>query len=171
MNKRCLLYAKWRTSLLNTLLVILVTYIPEFHSKKSTTWTFFQIMMQRHAFSLLRLKKFKLLLKNMRKQRDSEDISTKFLKLCGSLMSHKLSVLLSLCVDSGSYPEYMKTSKVIPKHKIGSQNSLIKYRHIYIICNLNKFWRAWQEVEWFFFIKIHISPQTNTEFVSSETLS
>ena len=73
----------------------------------------------------------------MSKLGGSENIPTTFIKLCGSLFSIKLCVLFNLCIDAGSYPEYMKTAMVIPLREKGVRHSWRNYHRISLLCNLS----------------------------------
>ena len=64
----------------------------------------------------------------MNKQGDM--IPTKFLKLCKNFIADKLTNLLSLCIDQGVYPDYIKVAKVIPVHRKGPKGDMNNYRAI-----------------------------------------
>ena len=73
----------------------------------------------------------------MSKQGDSEDIPTRFIKFCGSLLSNSFCVHFNLCRDTWKQLRWFKFIKKNNVRKI-----LRNSRPISILCNLNKIFES-----------------------------
>ena len=54
---------------------------------------------------------------NVNKAHGYDDISIRILKICHSLVTGPLSVLLKNCVDCGIFPEILKMPHIMPTYK------------------------------------------------------
>ena len=74
----------------------------------------------------------------LKKEGSMDDLSPRFLKICGHLLSYYLCQLFNLCVENGVYPDRFKIARVIPIYKKGPRNSIANHRPVSILCNLAK---------------------------------
>jgi len=68
----------------------------------------------------------------------SNDIPTKILKLCRTLLAPFLSQIFNECLQVGVYPHYLKCAQVIPIHKGGQADLCTNYRPISLLSPINK---------------------------------
>ena len=75
---------------------------------------------------------------SLKKDGGLEDLSRRFLKLTRDHLSPLLSNLFNMCIDSGTYPENLKTAKITPIFKKGPRTDIKNHRPISIISNVSK---------------------------------
>ena len=75
---------------------------------------------------------------NPRKATGPNSIPTDILHLLKTEISYPLSIIFNILLRTGTHPELLKTAKVIPIFKKGSQLSTNNYRPISLLSNLNK---------------------------------
>ena len=68
----------------------------------------------------------------------SDEISTRFIKLSGSILIPALEYLFNLVISKGEYPDSLKIAKVIPIFKSGDPSKTNNYRPISVLCSINK---------------------------------
>ena len=87
-----------------------------------------------HPSTAIEVNKVLMALKNS----SDKQLPTKYLKLTASILSPHLSRILNNCIESGSYPRCLKTSRVTPIHKKGKKNNPSNYRPISNLSDINK---------------------------------
>ena len=89
-------------------------------------------------FSICASHEVKSIVKNIRGTNAESDIAIKVIKLGIDYFSPLICKLFNLCLSSGVYPNLLKEAKVVPVFKSGSRVSILNYRPISILLNLNK---------------------------------
>ena len=67
---------------------------------------------------------------NVNKAHGHDDISIRMLKICDSVLTEPLSIILNNCTDHGVFPYTWKMSHIIPIHKTNDKRSLNNYRPV-----------------------------------------
>ena len=67
-----------------------------------------------------------------------DDISVKFIKLCGPLVNKPLVMIFNQSIKTGEYPNELKIAKVIPLFKKGDKTLVSNYRPISLLSIINK---------------------------------
>ena len=75
---------------------------------------------------------------NPRKAIGPNSIPTGILHLLKTEISYPLSVIFNISLRTGTHPELLKTAKILPIFKKGTQLSTNNYRPISLLSNLNK---------------------------------
>ena len=75
---------------------------------------------------------------NPRKAIGPNSIPTDILHLLKTEISYPLSVIFNISLRTGTHPELVKTAKILPIFKKGTQLSTNNYRPISLLSNLNK---------------------------------
>ena len=75
---------------------------------------------------------------NPRKTIGPNSILTEILHLLKTEISYPLSVIFNISLRTGTHPELLKTAKILPIFKKGTQLSKNNYRPISLLSNLNK---------------------------------
>ena len=79
-----------------------------------------------------------LAIKKLKKEGPKNDLSVRFLKLCGLQLSRVLTKLFNVCIDEAVYPDVVKCSKISPVFKKGNRTHIEPHRPISVLCNLSK---------------------------------
>ena len=79
-----------------------------------------------------------LAIKKLKKEGPKNDLSVRFLKLCGLQLSRVLTKLFNVCIDEAVYPDVFKCSKISPVFKKGNRTHIEPHRPISVLCNLSK---------------------------------
>ena len=100
---------------------------------------------------------------NANKSSDIYDISPKFVKSAGTAVSNLLTVIFNRSIIEGNFPEGMKTAKVIPLHKGGSQLQVTNFRPISLLPIFSKIFEKLMYNRLLDFFNKH-NIITNTQF-------
>ena len=79
-----------------------------------------------------------LAIKKLKKEGPKNDLSVRFLKLCGLQLSRVLTKLFNVYIDEAVYPDVFKCSKISPIFKKGNRTHIEPHRPISVLCNLSK---------------------------------
>lgn len=67
-----------------------------------------------------------------------DQFSNRLLKKCKFSLARPLCHLINLCFVSGTFPQHLKVSKVLPLHKKGDTHNIANYRAISLVSSVSK---------------------------------
>ena len=75
---------------------------------------------------------------NVKKSTGIDGISPRILKMCGDFISTGIASIINNSISSSTFPDMMKTARVIPIYKNGDKDDLGNYRPISILPTISK---------------------------------
>ena len=83
-----------------------------------------------------------VIVSNLRKNGGLDDISRRFLYLCGNYVPVYLCKLFNLCINQSVFPDVFKVAKITPIHKKGPRNLVSNFRPISVLTNFSKIFES-----------------------------
>jgi hypothetical protein len=84
------------------------------------------------------IEEVKNIIGSMKGSKVENDLNLKMLKIGVDYFSSFITVLINMCVETGTYPDLLKIAHITPIYKSGAKNNVCNYRPISILINLNK---------------------------------
>lgn len=75
---------------------------------------------------------------NNTKSAGIDDITAEMLKLAAEIIAGPISHIVNLCFQTGSFPDALKTARVVPVFKKGDNEYVNNYRPISVLSNISK---------------------------------
>lgn len=100
-----------------------------------------------------------------------DNVPAFILKDCASVLARPLTILVNLCLKSGTFPSVWKSSKVCPIFKSGSRSEIECYRPISIICNFCKVFEMLLEQRIYNHIHDSVTPRQHGFMKGRSTVS